>query len=148
MIAAIRPAGPQDFFAWAEMRLALWPEHPLAGHMAEIEEFFGTEAFQCFVAEEAGRLLGFAEASIRPFANGCESRPVAFLEGIWIEAASRRKGLGLQLVEAVEAWARARGLKELGSDTEIERAESQQAHAAWGFEEIERTVNYRKKLEP
>ena len=45
-----------------------------------------------------------------------------------------------------EAWAREQGCAELASDTWIDNEESQRAHAALGFEVVDRCVNYRKKL--
>jgi aminoglycoside 6'-N-acetyltransferase I len=46
----------------------------------------------------------------------------------------------------VEAWARERGFRELASDALLENTVSHAAHAALGFEEVERAVKYRKPL--
>jgi aminoglycoside 6'-N-acetyltransferase I len=51
------------------------------------------------------------------------------------------------LLAAVEAAARAEGLREIGSDALIGNADSLAAHAAWGFEEVERVVCFRKALD-
>ena len=40
-----------------------------------------------------GELVGFAEVSIRAYANGCTSTPVPVLEGIFVEERSRRMGI-------------------------------------------------------
>ncbi len=93
-----------------------------------------------------GHSLGFAEVYVRDFANGCESQPVPFLEGIWVDRSQRRHGLGRQLIETIEAWARSKGFKELGSDAELHTTLSHRAHAGWGFEETERDVYFRKTL--
>lgn len=42
-------------------------------------------------------------------------------------------------MRAAEAWARAKGFKEFASDTQL-------AHVAMGFMEVERVVAYRKAL--
>jgi aminoglycoside 6'-N-acetyltransferase I len=46
----------------------------------------------------------------------------------------------------VEAWARALGFTELGSDALIDNLASHAFHAALGFEERERVVAFRKRL--
>jgi aminoglycoside 6'-N-acetyltransferase I len=60
----------------------------------------------------------------------------------------RRQGVGRALIAAVEVWARKQGLKELGSDTELENGSSIAAHAALGFEPTQRLQCFRKRLEP
>jgi aminoglycoside 6'-N-acetyltransferase I len=147
MKTTIREANRADFPALAAMCHALWPENTVEEHLADLEKLTSYPDFQGFVAEKTGRLIGFAEVSVRPFANGCDSRPVAFLEGIWVEEKSRRKGLGRLLLNAVEGWAQKRGLKELGSDAILDNQVSLQSHEAWGFQEMERTVCYRKRLD-
>ena len=142
----IRPARSGDLPAWAAMRHALWPDGSAASHLAELEIWFLKPKFHGFMAEQGGRLVGFAELYEREFANGCESQPVAFLEGIWVEESLRRQGLARALLAAAEAWCKANGFSELGSDALVDNTESIQAHAAWGFSEIERTVCFSKKL--
>ena len=90
---------------------------------------------------------GFAEVSIRKFANGCETQPVAFLEGIWVEPPLRRQGIGRLLVEHIEAFAVARGFREIGSDALLDNEASHAAHRDWGFSETERVVYFRKALD-
>lgn len=100
-----------------------------------------------FVAEvEPGKLAGFAEASLRPWAEGCSDTPVPYLEGWYVDEEFRGSGIGGNLVNAVEAWARKMGFDELASDTEIENTESQQAHYRLGFEKIETIICFMKKL--
>jgi len=50
------------------------------------------------------------------------------------------------LVAAAEEWARSHGYTELASNADLENHGSHRAHAAAGFEEVERTVHYRKAL--
>jgi aminoglycoside 6'-N-acetyltransferase I len=146
MPLSIRLATKNDLTAWSLMRAALWPKHSVESHLADLKNQVSDPRFQGFVAEDEGALVGFAEASQRDFANGCDTKPVAFLEGIWVVEHSRRAGVGQQLVAAVEAWAKSKGLKELASDTETGNAGSVQAHSAWGFKEKVRTVCFCKKL--
>ena len=58
----------------------------------------------------------------------------------------RRSGVGKALLDRIEAWAQGRGFKELCSDALLSNVVSHAAHAAWGFEETERVVYFRKPL--
>lgn len=142
----VRPAERRDLANWAQMRAELWPCSSRQEHLAELEEGFKSTSFRGWVALSDDRCIGFAEAYIRPFANGCDSRPVVFLEGIWVCPDFRRFGVGRALVESVAEWARAQGIYELGSDAELTNTLSQTCHLKWGFEETERVVYYRMKL--
>jgi aminoglycoside 6'-N-acetyltransferase I len=124
------------------MRVALWPDAD-----DELDEFLVPSSQVAFVAERSdGTLCGFLEAGIRPFANGVDEQPCAFVEGWWVDSDVRRTGVGRALMAAAEAWARSRGFTELGSDTELANVGSQNAHKALGFEERERVVYLRKRL--
>jgi aminoglycoside 6'-N-acetyltransferase I len=133
---------------WARMRSALWPDDPKLPHAEEIAGLLDDKWSWAFLAELDGSLAGFAEVTLRTCANGCDSQPVPFLEGIWVEPPFRRQGVGRALVRYIESFLLARGFTELGSDTEAENQHSQAAHQGWGFDEAERVVCYRKSLTP
>ena len=102
-----------------------------------------------FVAEcEDGSLAAFAYAGVRSYAEGCKDGPAAYLEGIWVAPEHRRTGIARALVSAVEHWADGRGLGWLASDALLENIRSQDWHEAVGFEEVERSVHYRKRIGP
>jgi aminoglycoside 6'-N-acetyltransferase I len=113
-----------------------------------VKHFEGVKAAdQVWVAEDAsGRLLGFVELSLRPYAEGCASSPVPYIEAWYVTAEARHTGVGRALVEAAENWARLRGFTEMGSDALLENDASHAAHQALGFEKVERIVCYRKSL--
>jgi aminoglycoside 6'-N-acetyltransferase I len=135
-----------DWGEWLRMRCVLWPDEPDA-HEAEMRQWLSRPDTAVFVAvRPGGGLGGFAEVGTRPYADGCLSSPVAFLEGWYVDPDLRGQGLGRQLVQAVEAWAQARALSELASDTLLENTRSQRAHERAGFIEVERAVRYRKQL--
>ena len=104
------------------------------------------EAFENIGAFVGAELVGFAEAEIRPWGTGCDTAPVAWLEGIYVRPERRRQGIGRRLVEAVADWGRARGMTELGSDAWLDNLESRLSHALWGFEETKRVVMFRRRL--
>jgi aminoglycoside 6'-N-acetyltransferase I len=145
--ATVRLLESTDASEHLRMRKALWPGADVAELAAEREAMLTDPDQVVFVAPRAdGGLFGFVEAGVRPFANGVDEHPCAFVEGWWVDLDARRGGVGRALIEAVEQWARARGFTELGSDAELDNLLSHRAHQALGFEERERVVHFRKRL--
>jgi aminoglycoside 6'-N-acetyltransferase I len=143
----VRRAEAGDRAEHGRMRAALWPDEDAAELAAEVAPLLEDPTQVAFVAErDDGGLCGFAEASVRRFANSNDESPCAFLEGWWVDPDVRRTGVGRALVAAVEDWARAQGFHELGSDALLDNTLSHQAHRALGFEERERVVYFRKWL--
>jgi aminoglycoside 6'-N-acetyltransferase I len=147
----IRPARPSDIDALARLRHALWPDGSVEEHRRELEAIFGGTAPGIlpeitFVFEEEGRVVAFADAALRSYADGCETSPVGYLEGWFVAESHRRRGIGAALLRAAEDWARAQGCTEMASDTWLEKELAQRAHEALGFEEVDRVVQYRKRL--
>lgn len=145
----IRPATSVDLPEWLRMRLLLWPG-PVAMHQTEMTDWLTKPAAVVLVAERpAGAgLAGFAEVGTRSVADGCDTSPVGYLEGWYVDDDVRRQGVGAALVRAAEAWGRAQGYREFASDALLTNIVSQRAHEALGFEEVDRVVVYRKGLYP
>lgn len=145
----IRKACPDDAAAWAEMRQALWPK-PTAIHRKDIRRFFKgllrepLEVF-CAVAPESN-LIGFIELSIRPYAEGCTSDHVAYIEGWYTKPEMRGRGVGAALIHKAEEWAIENNCQELASDTEIDNTAAAKAHERTGFSETGRIVCFKKDL--
>ncbi len=148
MCTLIRRVEPRDKDEWLRMRRALWPECPLEKHLFEMAEYSSDEQrLATFVAIRAGGgLCGFLEASIRPFADACESRPVGYIEGWYVDADARLQGIGRELVRAAEAWAVTHGCTEMASDCAIGNEPSLQAHLALGYVEAQRLIHFKKSL--
>lgn len=147
MAAEVRRLGEADRSAWLALRLALWPRQTAEEFDEDITGMLADpDVMPAFGAFEAQRLIGFAEAGERPWGDGCETAPVGWLEGIYVEPEYRRHGIGRALVAAVAQWATARGYAELGSDAAAPNHISLKCHAQWGFEETKRVVMFRKRL--
>jgi len=130
------------------MRNALWPADD---HASEIDEHFRSGGSSLlavvFVAPRAsGALAGFLELGLRAYAEGCESSPVPFIEGWYVDPDVRGTGIGTRLIRHAEDWARDLGYREIASDVEIENEISVTAHRALGYEEISRLVCFRRAL--
>jgi aminoglycoside 6'-N-acetyltransferase I len=148
----VRLATKDDAEAWLTMRVALWPDENAVHRPAEVQAFFrgeipATMLTAVFLAEiEDGMIVGMLELSLRPYADGCNSSPVPFIEGWYVTPEARRQGVGSALVTAAERWAIAHGYTEMASDALLENHISERAHAALGFEEVERAIRFRKSL--
>lgn len=150
-VIRVRHATSVDANAWLTMRRALWPEGSEAEHRAEIERFFaGTlrEPLATLIAiDDDSAVLGFAELSIRTYAEDCVTDRVAYLEGWYVAPDARRKGVGRALVEAAEAWGREQGCAEFASDALIDNEISATAHRALGFDETVTIRCFRKVID-
>ncbi len=95
---------------------------------------------------ETGGLGGFISLAIRPWAEGCVSVPVPYVEGWWVAPDLRQSGVGRALMDQAECWCRDNGYDELGSDAELHNEISQRAHIAFGFKPTLRLQFFRKDL--
>jgi aminoglycoside 6'-N-acetyltransferase I len=150
----VRRAEAGDVDVLVALRAALWPEGAREEHAAAVRGILAgtppsTMPLVVMVAELGGAVVGFAEVGLRSHADGCDPRrPVGYLEGWYVAPPHRGRGIGRALLRAAEHWCRDLGCSELASDTWIDDAASQRAHEAFGFEVVDRCVNYRKDLRP
>jgi aminoglycoside 6'-N-acetyltransferase I len=146
----IRHARQSDYPEWLRLRSALWPHALAAEHRSEMAEQLANEKlFAVLVADRGnGQLAGFLEASLRRYADGCNTSPVGYIEGWYVDDDVRRQSVGRQLVNAAEQWALAQGCQEMASDCDIDNDVSFRSHLAIGYTEVERAIHFRKSLRP
>ncbi len=144
----VRPLQEKDLSEWFRLRNMLWDELSEDEHKAEMLDIYEHSDSQLVLVAEKndGNLIGFLEASIRPFVEDCHSDYVGYLEGWFVEPGYRRYGIGRDLVRTAERWARKKGCSEMASDSEIGNDLSLQAHLKLGYEETSRLVHLRKDL--
>jgi aminoglycoside 6'-N-acetyltransferase I len=134
------------------MRQALWSEESSNYHVGEVESYFAgrlREPLEVLLAiDDSGGPIGFAELSIRLYAEGCDTDHVGYLEGWYVVPEARRRGVGRALVLAAEHWARGRGCSEFASDALLDNDVSAAAHRALGFTETVQIRCFRKSLTP
>ena len=75
----IRPAIPADAEGWGALRTALWPEGSAEDHAVDIARYFwsGDDDVACLMADGPHGLVGFAELSVRTYAEGVQLRRAA-----------------------------------------------------------------------
>jgi aminoglycoside 6'-N-acetyltransferase I len=152
----IRPVHPSDAAEWLRMRMALSPDSDPDDETQGITHFLALPArpplptlhavFVC-PRPDAG-LCGLVEVSIRPYADGCETHDVGYLEAWYVDPDVRGQGIGRALVMAAEEWARRQGCREMASDTDLTNFVSQDAHRRLGYVETGRVVQFCKVLDP
>ncbi|MFC1947097.1 GNAT family N-acetyltransferase [Chloroflexota bacterium] len=143
----VRPGTIEDTEQWLMLRKVFWPECPDAQHRLEMEQVLSSTG-GVFVAEDSeGRLIGFAEFSIRnDYVPGADPGQLPGLEGWFVDEIFRAKGVGKELLAALEDWSRQKGYKQLASDALLDNTTGIEIHMKLGFTEIERTVHFIKKL--
>jgi aminoglycoside 6'-N-acetyltransferase I len=143
----IRGPRDSDHAEWLRMRRALWGDYPDERQVREMDEALGSDTEEVIVAERpGGTLCGFLEASLRSRADGCESTPVGYIEGWYVDDDVRRQGVGRALVEAAESWARSKGCRQMASNADLWSEVSHRAHGALGYRETARLVLFKKDL--
>lgn len=148
-MARVFPVTQRELGDWQRMRGALWPDQPQEHLDAEAVAFLAGRLHMpalVLVAVDAAGTCGFAEVSIRPYAEGCETERVGYLEGWYVEPRARRIGVGRALVRAALDWARGQGCTEFASDALLENDVSAAAHLALGFREVERIRCFAMRL--
>lgn len=142
----IRKATPTDSMALAKLAARMWAHDPteLASEFAALS---ASEEAACFLAFDGHQPIGFAQCQLRhDYVEGCETSPVGFLEGIYVDDAHRHAGIARALLTACEDWARSVGCSEFASDCELDNHVSQAWHIKAGFQEMGRTIWFAKKL--
>jgi len=134
----VRPVQPGDRGELTRLARLLFPDAN--------DDGIGPGVTHFVIDRGDGRLGGYVEVGTRPYADGCDTSPVAYIEAWFVDEDLRRRGWGGRLFAAAEAWARAQGYRELASGSLLDNSVSIAAHEALGFTEVERQVHFAKKL--
>ena len=143
----IRVYRDTDWSDWMRLSLALFPEYSAEELDAGMREHRARSDAEIFLAErENGSVAGFVEVGSRPYADGCNTSPVGYIEAWYVDPDVRRMGYGRALLAAAEEWARSRGYREMASDSRLDNETSHAAHRRAGYDEVDRIVQFRKVL--
>ena len=150
----IRKAGPGDDAQHAALLAPTYGTDAagLAAEAAEIRRRFQTfgdlaPGIVRLVAEGTdGAILGALEATVKLYANGCESVGVMFLEGIAVAPEHHETGIAAALIARLEDIAVEAGIAEIASDARIDDMTGTAFHTAHGFAEAERVACFVRKV--
>lgn len=143
----VHEANADDVEAIARLAVSLWPEHTQEELAAEFTDIMNTGNARFFLKVHNDMPVGFAQCQLRyDYVEGTESRPVGYLEGIFIKEECRHKGFAGELLSYCEKWAEERGCTEFASDCELDNHDSLLFHRKMGFSEANRIICFTKKI--
>lgn len=132
---------------FAELAVLMWNEHTVQELKNKFSKIISQGGGQLFLKYCQNEPVGFAHCQIRhDYVEGTDSRPVGYLEGIFVKEGCRRKGYAKQLLSECEKWAKENGCNEFASDCEINNDVSFDFHVALGFKEANRIICFTKRI--
>ena len=99
-VVIIRPRTSEHLDGWVGLRQRLWPDETLDEHRSHARSLLKRprDAVGYLACEADETVVAFAEATLRrDYVNGCNSSPVGFLEGLYVEPRYRKRGLACLL---------------------------------------------------
>ena len=136
-----------DLYKIVRLARELWPHHTTEELITEFSGVLDRDDATIFFADLDGEAVGFAQCQLRhDYVEGTSTSPVGYLEGIFVSAPYRKKGIAGKLLAACENWAKEQGCSEFVSDCELSNNQSLKFHQALGFYEVNRIICFTKKL--
>jgi N-acetylglutamate synthase-like GNAT family acetyltransferase len=108
-----------------------------------LEKLDGHEEHVVFVAEVDGEIVGWIHGAEREL---LVADRIGEICGLVVAEGQRASGVGRRLVEAVEQWARGRGLEQVSVRSNVARPESHPFYEKVGYTRLKTQHAYRKKL--
>jgi N-acetylglutamate synthase-like GNAT family acetyltransferase len=108
-----------------------------------LEKLGGREEHVVFVAERNGQIVGWIHGAEREL---LVVDRIGEICGLVVAEGERTSGAGRRLVEAVEQWARGRGLEQVSVRSNVARTESHPFYEKVGYTLLKTQHVYRKSL--
>jgi len=146
MEVKIRRVSQEDKLEWFRMRKGIWPEAPDEYLNFDMDEILVNDDYFVVFACDGDKPIGLTEVQIREYGEGCETSPVGYIEGWFVQEEYRGRGVVGVMTQASENWVREKGCTEMASDTWLDNEPSIRAHLKMGYYEAERLVHFVKRL--
>ena len=131
----------------AEMAVMMWDSHSVEELKGEFEQEIENKDCVMYIYCIDNIPIGFAQCGLRhDYVEGTESRPVGYLEGIYVREEYRNRGYARELLAECEKWAKQKGCSEYASDCELNNDASLQFHMRVGFTEANRIICFTKRI--
>jgi GNAT superfamily N-acetyltransferase len=118
------------------------PVDVLAARLQRLIASDGDAVFVALVGRDVAGWIHGSDHELLETGRHCE------ILGLVVDAAHRRCGAGRQLVAAVEAWARDRGIPAVAVRSNVVRVESHPFYEKQGYTRVKTQHSYRKALNP
>lgn len=142
-----RKATSADSEAIDLLAVQMWNSHTAEKLSNSVSSLIESDNNALFLLVVDGNIQGFAQCGLRhDYVEGTNSRPVGYLEGIFIKEEYRKQGYAKQLLKYCEQWAKEKGCSEIASDCELDNEISLQFHINSGFDEANRIICFTKKI--
>jgi GNAT superfamily N-acetyltransferase len=89
-----------------------------------------------FVAELAGRTVGFISGELREGSPTFRQKTWASVDDVFVEPDYRNRGLGRALLKSVEAWAKERGANGISLQVAAANGRGRKFYGELGFREV------------
>jgi len=142
----IRRVLQEDKSEWFRMRKGIWPESPDEYLNFDMDELLANDDYYVIFACDGEKPIGLTEVQIKDYGEGCETSPIGYLEGWFVQEEYRGRGIVGIMTQAAEEWVRGKGCTEMASDTWLDNEASIRAHLKLGYSEVERLVHFVKQL--
>ena len=137
-----------DLDDFLTMALALWPHHSRDELAKEFDRIMRAPQETGFICRKNGKAIGFITMSLRfGHVTGATSKPVGYVEGIYVKEDHRNFGVARKLYEVGEQWAKNNGCKQVGSDTWDWNDDSIAVHEKLGYKKVCMLVCFIKNLD-
>ena len=146
MEITLRRVTQEDKAEWFRMRKGIWPDAPDEYMTFDMDDILADDDYMVIFACDGDRPIGLTEARIRDYGEGCETSPVGYLEGWFVQEEYRGKRIAGMMTQAAENWISEKGCSEVASDTWLDNESSIRAHVNMGYYEVERLVHFVKQL--
>lgn len=145
----IIPISKKYFNDWLDLGLALWPHYRKKKDTLKkiFAKILKSSRETAFLYQREGACVAFINVSIRSdYVEGSHGSRVGYIEGIYVRPKYRKQGIAKKMIQTAEQWSKKHGCAELGSCALIRNIKSQRFHKKIGFEKVNTTVNFIKKI--
>jgi len=139
----VRRAKATDAAAVAELSGILGYPMDRATMQRRLERADERDEQVVFVADRGGKVVGWIHGAEHEF---LVAGRVGEICGLVVAEGQRTSGVGRRLVEAVEQWARERGLEQISVRSNVARPESHPFYEGVGYTRLKTQHVYRKPL--
>ena len=143
MVFNIRPLGPEDVDAALRLSAELGYPADRESMLRRIEQIASDANRTVLAACLGGEVVGWIDLSIE---YHLQTDPVALIGGLVVSEAMRNRGIGRELCEAAEDWARARGITRIRVRSNVIRERAHAFYLRDGYARVKTSAVFEKAL--